>query len=45
MVGTDEQVDYTKSKNPMDNFIRKLGVSMGETIAAKLNLSDEIKVR
>ncbi|MBK8327213.1 MAG: signal peptide peptidase SppA [Moraxellaceae bacterium] len=45
LIGTDEQVDYTKSKNPMDNLIRKLGVSMGETIAAKLNLSDEIKVR
>jgi protease-4 len=39
LVGTDEQVNYTKSKNPMDNLIRKLGVSMGETIAAKLDLN------
>lgn len=38
LIGTDEQVDYTRSKNPMDNLIHKLGVSMGETIAAKLNL-------
>jgi protease-4 len=45
LIATDEQVDYTKSKNPMDNLIRKLGVSMGETIATKLNLSDELKVR
>lgn len=45
LIATDEQVDYTKSKNPMDNLIRKLGVSMGETIAAKLSLSDELKVR
>lgn len=45
LIATDEQVDYTQGKNPMDNLIRKLGVSMGETIAAKLNLSDDLKVR
>ena len=45
LIATDEQVDYTKSKNPMDNLIRKLGVTMGETIAAKLSLSDDLKVR
>lgn len=45
LAGTEEQVDYTQNKNPMDNLIRKLGVTMGETIAAKLDLGSEIKVR
>ena len=45
LAGTDKQVNYTQSKNPMDNFIRKLGVTMGETIAAKMDLGSEIKVR
>ena len=45
LVGTEEQVNYTQSKNPMDNLIRKLGVTMGETIAAKLDLGSELKVR
>jgi hypothetical protein len=34
-----------KAKTQWITLIRKLGVSMGETIAAKLDLSDEIKVR
>ncbi len=45
LIGTDEQVNYTQSKNPMDNLIRKLGVTMGETIAAKMDLGSELKVR
>ncbi|PTQ90386.1 signal peptide peptidase SppA [Agitococcus lubricus] len=45
LVGTDEQVNYTTKKNPMDDFIRKLGASMGETIAAKLELGNDLKVR
>jgi protease-4 len=44
-VGTDDQVNYTQNKNPMDNFIRKLGASMGETVAAKLDLGSELKIR
>ncbi|MDO8417367.1 MAG: signal peptide peptidase SppA [Agitococcus sp.] len=45
LVGTEDQVNYTQNKNPMDNFIRKLGVSMGETVAAKLDLGSELKIR
>ena len=45
LAGTDEQVDYTQGKNPMDNLIRKLGASMGETIAAKLDLGNRLEVR
>ena len=45
LVGTEEQVNYTQNKNPMDNLIRKLGVTMGETVAAKLDLGSELKVR
>lgn len=45
MVGTDEQVDYTQGANPMDNFIRKLGASMGETIASKLELNNDLTLR
>ncbi len=45
LIGTDEQVDYTQNKNPMDNLIRKLGVTMGETVAAKLDIGSELKVR
>lgn len=45
LIATDEQVDYTTTRNPMDDLIRKLGVSMGETIAAKLSLSDNLQVR
>lgn len=45
LVGTDDQVNYTQNKNPMDNFIKKLGVSMGETVAAKLDLGTELKIR
>jgi protease-4 len=45
LVGTDEQVDYTQNKNPMDNLIRKLGTSMGEAVAAKLDLGEDLKVR
>lgn len=45
LVGADEQVDYTQNKNPMDNLIRKLGTSMGEAVAAKLDLGEDLKVR
>jgi protease-4 len=38
-------VDYTTKKNPMDNLIRKLGASMGETIVAKMDLGHEIRLR
>ncbi len=37
--GAEELVDYTNEKNPMDNLIRKLGASMGEAVATRMNLS------
>ena len=43
--GAEELVDYTTEKSPMDNLIRKLGASMGESIAARLDLGSEIKLR
>lgn len=45
LAGTDEQVDYTKGLNPMDNLIRKLGTSMGESIAAKLDLGGRLEIK
>ena len=45
LAGTDEQVDYTQNGNPMDNLIRKLGTSMGEAVAAKLDLNSDFSIR
>ncbi len=43
--GAEELVDYTTQKSPMDNLIRKLGASMGETIAARLDLGNDLRLR
>ncbi|HEX5276842.1 MAG TPA: signal peptide peptidase SppA [Fluviicoccus sp.] len=43
--GAEELVDYTAEKNPMDSLIRKLGASMGESIAARLDLGGGLQLR
>ncbi|RZU45036.1 protease-4 [Fluviicoccus keumensis] len=43
--GAEELVDYTAEKSPMDSLIRKLGASMGESIAAKLDLGGGLQLR
>ena len=45
LAGSEEMVDYSARKNPIDNMIRKLGASMGETIAARLDLGGGLKLR
>lgn len=45
MAGAEELVDYTNEKNPMDNLLHKLGASMGEAVATKLDLGGQLRLR
>lgn len=45
VIKAEELVDYTTEKNAMDNLIRKLGASMGDAIATRLNLESGIQLR
>ncbi|MCK0155424.1 S49 family peptidase [Alcanivorax sp. S6407] len=42
VVGTDEMVNYSASRSPMEEFLRKFGVSIGEGIASQIGLEGAV---
>lgn len=38
VVGIDEMVNYSASRSPMEEFLRKFGVSIGEGVASQLGM-------
>ena len=45
VVGLEEMVNYTVSRSPFEEFVRRFGVSIGEGVANKLGLSAAPEIR
>ncbi len=45
VVGVDEMVNYTASRSPFEEFVRRFGVSIGEGMAGKLGLTAAPEIR
>lgn len=45
VVGIDEMVNYTASRSPFEEFVRRFGVSIGEGMAGKLGLTAAPEIR
>ena len=45
VIGLDEMVDYSANRSPVEEFVRRFGVSIGEGIASKLGLSAAPEIR
>jgi protease-4 len=45
VVGEEEMLNYSASRSPMEEFIRRFGVSIGEGVATQLGLSASPVIR
>ena len=45
VAGQEEMLNYSSSRSPMEEFIRRFGVSIGEGMAAQLGLSASPVIR